>query len=71
MVQFVSSKSPQTTSVSSALQTAVFLTPSNVKVENVEPADQAEPSSRSKRAKFAVPCQQVLIYPIHTPNQKK
>lgn len=58
MVQFVSSKSPQTTSVSSALQTAVFLTPSNVKVENVEPADQAEPSSRSKRAKFAVPCQQ-------------
>lgn len=58
MVQFVNSKSPQTTVVSSALQTAETLSPSDVKMENVDAADQAVQPSRSKRAKFAVPCQQ-------------
>lgn len=59
MVQlFVSSKSPQTTVVSTDLQTSVAVTPSDVKMENVELTGQAERSSRSKRAKFAVPCQQ-------------
>lgn len=57
MVQFVNSKSPQTTVVSSALQTTET-SPSDVKMENVDAADQAVQPSRSKRAKFAVPCQQ-------------
>lgn len=59
MVQlFVSSKSPQTTVVSSALQTSVAVTPSDVKMENVELTGQVERPSRSKRARFALPCQQ-------------
>lgn len=60
MVQFVNNKSPQTTVVASALQAAETASPYDVKMENVDDADQAEQPSRLKRAKFAVPtsCQQ-------------